>query len=217
MALPFLYIFFIISYIYYQFAPFGNDFQSRIHDLIVERLKQNWHGVGKLLEIGTGSASLIIKAAKAFPRSTLVGIDYWGNSWGYSKSLCEMNAKIEAVSTRTTFIKASASKLPFADHTFNAIVSCLTFHEVKDESNKLKVLQEAFRVLSPGGVFVFMDLFMDNHIYGNYSNFLNEVKKLGLSELKAVKLDTLIKLPRVLQSTKALGNAVLLIGEKHKS
>ncbi|MET1249397.1 methyltransferase domain-containing protein [Sporolactobacillus sp. STCC-11] len=215
LALPFCYISFIVSYTYYQFAPFGNNFQSIIHDLILQKLK--WDGEGKLLDIGTGSGSLTIKGAKVFPKGQFVGIDYWGNNWEYSQKLCERNAEIEGISDRVAFIKASASKLPFLDNAFQSVISCLTFHEVKDEKNKILLLKEAVRVLDSEGVFVFMDLFTDNKTYGNYSDFLTEVKKLGVSEFKAVKLSALIKLPRVLQSKKALGNAVLLIGRKGSS
>ncbi|MCO7125425.1 class I SAM-dependent methyltransferase [Sporolactobacillus shoreicorticis] len=215
LALPFCYITFIVSRTSYQFSPIGNNFQSMIHDLIIDQLK--WDGDGKLLDIGTGSGSLIIKGAKAFPKGQFVGIDYWGSNWEYSQKLCERNAEIEGVSDRVSFIKASASKLPFLDNTFHAMVSCLTFHEVKDEKNKIKLLKEAFRVLDSDGVFVLMDLFMDNKTYGNYSDFLPEVKKFGVSELEAIQLSDLIKLPHVLRSKKSLGNAVLLIGRKGSS
>ena len=74
IALPFIYITFILSYSTYQFASFGGDYQSKIHDLMVQKV--NWNGQGKILDIGTGSGSLIIKLAIAFPRSFLTGIDY---------------------------------------------------------------------------------------------------------------------------------------------
>jgi len=76
LALPFMYIAFILSYSVYQFAAFGGNYQSKIHDLIVAKV--NWVGKGKILDIGTGSGSLIIKLAKTFPKSFLTGIDYWG-------------------------------------------------------------------------------------------------------------------------------------------
>ena len=55
----------------------------------------NWDGKGKILDIGTGSGSLIIKLAKTFPKSFLTGIDYWGGNWEYSKAQCQQNAEIE--------------------------------------------------------------------------------------------------------------------------
>lgn len=55
----------------------------------------NWDGKGKILDIGTGSGSLIIKLAKNFPKSFLTGIDYWGGNREYSKAKCQQNAEIE--------------------------------------------------------------------------------------------------------------------------
>lgn len=63
---------------------------------------------GKMLDIGTGSGSLIIKLAKAFPESQLTGIDYWGSDWEYSEAQCRRNAELEGVSKRVTFLKAAA-------------------------------------------------------------------------------------------------------------
>jgi ubiquinone/menaquinone biosynthesis C-methylase UbiE len=87
LLLPFLYILFIISYSYYQFSDRFGDYQSKIHNLIKNRI--NYNGNGKILDIGVGSASLINKLAKSFPKSSLVGIDYWGEDWEYSKQICE--------------------------------------------------------------------------------------------------------------------------------
>ena len=53
-----------------------------------------------------------------------------------------------------TFQKASASKLPFADESFDVVVSNLTFHEVKDVKDKREVVREALRVVKKGGIFV---------------------------------------------------------------
>lgn len=212
IALPLIYIAFILSYSYYQFAAFGGNYQSKIHDLIVAKV--NWDGQGKILDIGTGSGSLIIKLAKAFPESLLTGIDYWGDDWEYSKDQCQRNAEIEGVSDRINFLKASATKLPFKNDEFDIIVSCLTFHEVKDERNKTEVMKEALRVLKPGGRFVFLDLFMDEKIFGDEKELLNSLKKHGVSELKSYKLAKVMKLPKLLLNKKVLGNAMILIGRK---
>ncbi len=211
-ALPFIYIAFILSYSVYQFAAFGGNYQSKIHDLIVAKV--NWDGKGKILDIGTGSGSLIIKLAKTFPKSFLTGIDYWGGNWEYSKSQCQQNAEIEGVSDRIDFLKASAAELPFTDDEFDIIVSCLTFHEVKDRENKTEVIKEALRVLKPGGEFVFLDLFMDEKIFGDERELLNVLKKHGVSELNSYKLAEEMELPKLLLNKKVLGNAMILSGRK---
>ncbi len=210
LALPFIYIAFILSYSVYQFAVFGGNYQSKIHDLILAKV--NGDGRGKILDIGTGSGSLIIKLAKAFPESLLTGIDYWGGNWEYTKAQCQQNAEIEGVADRIDFLKASAAELPFNNDEFEIIVSCLTFHEVKDRRDKTEVIKEALRVLKPGGEFVFLDLFMDEKIFGE--ELLNDLKNHGVSELNSYKLDKAMKLPKLLLNKKVLGNAVILRGRK---
>ncbi|PEJ60092.1 SAM-dependent methyltransferase [Bacillus sp. AFS002410] len=212
IALPFIYITFILSYSIYQFAANGGNYQSKIHDLIVSKV--NWDGNGKILDIGTGSGSLIIKLAKAFPKSTLTGIDYWGGNWEYSKAQCQQNAEIEGVANQIDFQKASASELPFNDDEFDLIVSCLTIHEVKDRSNKTDVMKEALRVLKPGGKFVFLDLFMDEKIFGDENELLNELQKHSVSVLNSSTIDNEMKLPKLLLHKKVLGNAMIFSGKK---
>lgn len=212
LSIPFLYISFLLSYSYYQFASWGGDFQRKIHNLIVYNISKGENS--KILDIGTGNASLIIKLAKGFPKSKLVGIDFWGEDWEYSKKICEVNAEIEGVANRIQFIKASASKIPFQNNEFDIIVSCLTFHEVKDERNKIKVLTEALRVLKEDGEFVFLDLFSDDKAFGQYDELLNSIRALGIKELTAEKLENIIALPNILSHKKILGNAVVLRGRK---
>ncbi|ASZ20353.1 class I SAM-dependent methyltransferase [Bacillus cereus group sp. TH43LC] len=212
LAVPFIYIAFILSYSVYQFAAFGGNYQSKIHDLIVAKV--NWDGKGKILDIGTGNGSLIIKLAKAFPKSFLTGIDYWGENWGYSEAQCQKNAGIEGGYDKIDFLKASAAELPFTNDEFDLIVSCLTFHEVKDRENKIEVIKEALRVLKPGGEFVFLDLFMDEKIFGDERELLNVLKKHGVSELNGYKLAEEMRLPKLLLNKKVLGNAMILSGRK---
>lgn len=212
IAVPFIYITFILSYSTYQFAAFGGDYQSRIHDLMVKKV--NWNGKGKILDIGTGSGSLIIKLAIAFPKSFLTGIDYWGDNWEYSREQCQQNAEIEGVSDRIDFLKASAADLPLQDDEFDIVVSCLTFHEVKDMRNKTEVIKEALRVLKPGGEFIFLDLFMDEKIFGDTEELLNDLKKLDISKLNNYKLAEEMELPKLLLNKKVLGNAMILSGRK---
>lgn len=212
LALPFLYITFILSYSVYQFAAFGGNYQSKIHDLIVAKVIGN--GGGRILDIGTGSGSLIIKLAKAFPESLLTGIDYWGENWEYSKVQCKQNAEIEGVSNRVHFLKASAAELPFKNDEFDTVVSCLTFHEVKEKRNKTEVIEEALRVLKPGGEFVFLDLFMDEKIFGDKQALCQSLMKHGVTELKSYNLAEEIKLPKLLLNKKVLGHAMILRGKK---
>jgi SAM-dependent methyltransferase len=125
-----------------------------------------------------------------------------------------MNAQAEGVADQIEFIKGSASRLPFKDNEFDLLASCLTFHEVQDESDKKKVLKEAFRVLKKGGEFIFLDLFLDEKIYGRYNDFVGFIEGLGLAQVEFAKLDEMIKLPGILRQKRVLGNALVIKGIK---
>jgi ubiquinone/menaquinone biosynthesis C-methylase UbiE len=139
--------------------------QSRIEDLVLDELR--WDGKGEALDIGCGNGPLAIAIAKAHPAAHVTGIDTWGAGWEYSRTVCERNAAIEGVSSRTSFQKASAAALPFDDAAFDVVVSNLVFHEVRAVKDKKLLLEEALRVLRPGGVFVFQDLFQWKRVYGD--------------------------------------------------
>jgi ubiquinone/menaquinone biosynthesis C-methylase UbiE len=51
--------------------------------------------------------------------------------------------------------------------TFDVVISCLTFHEVRDVTDKSLVIAEALRVLRPGGRYVLLDLFADPGAFGS--------------------------------------------------
>lgn len=212
LSLPFLYTSIIVTYCYYQFSDIGGNFQYKIHNLIVSKI--SYTSNVKVLDIGVGSASLITKIAKSLPKASLIGIDYWGNDWEYSKNICEANAECEGVSDQISFIKASASNLPFDDNEFDVAVSCLTFHEVKDENDKVKVFKEALRVIKKNGEFIFLDLFLDENVFGKNDEFFPTINSLGVSSIKIEKLEDIIDLPKILLNKKVLGNAVIISGRK---
>lgn len=127
------------------FAADGGDVQNKVLDELISRVE--WDGNGRILDTGCGSGALSIRLAKKYKDATITGVDYWGGEWEYGGQQCEENARIEGVDDKTDFQRASASKLPFEDETFDLVVSNLTFHEVKDCENKLDVLKEALRVV----------------------------------------------------------------------
>jgi ubiquinone/menaquinone biosynthesis C-methylase UbiE len=113
--------------------------------LVVENL--SCKGQGQALDIGCGSGALTIELVKKLPISFEVGIDYWPESWGYSEKACNINANLEKVIDRVSFQKASASSLPFKDEQFDAVVSNLIFHEVRETYDKVSLIKEALRAL----------------------------------------------------------------------
>jgi SAM-dependent methyltransferase len=139
-------------YVRYQFSTQGGNVQDRVWKLVLANL--DWNGVGKALDIGCVNGALTVKLAQKYTEAQVVGIDYWGKKWEYSKKACERNAEIEGVSEHVAFQKASAVSLPFNDEHFDAAVSNFVFHEVSDAKDKREVIREALRVVKKGGIFL---------------------------------------------------------------
>jgi SAM-dependent methyltransferase len=180
IGLLLLFIALYFAYARYFFSPQGGNVQEKVRELVLANL--DWNGVGQVLDIGCGSAWLTIALAKKYRDARLVGIDYWGEQWEYSKKLCEQNAEIEGVAERVTFQKASAAALPFPDDQFDLAVSNLVFHEVGGVKDKKVLLREALRVVKPGGKFVFQDLFLWKRIYGEPDELIAAIRSWGGQE-----------------------------------
>jgi SAM-dependent methyltransferase len=159
----FLFFFAYMSYARKLLSYEGGCVQGKILDNVLRYLE--WDGNGQLLDIGCGSGAMTIKAAKKYPQAKLVGMDYWGPGWDYAKSQCERNADIEDVADAVTFQKGDAAHLDYADETFDAAVSNFVFHEVRSQPDKTALIKEALRVIKPGGVFSFSDVYYSRGVY----------------------------------------------------
>ena len=69
---------------------------------------------------------------------------------------------------RVAFVEGAADRLPYADNSFDVVTCIQSFHHYPDPD---KAMQEAFRVLKPGGLYILSDTgvggiggWIDNHI-----------------------------------------------------
>jgi SAM-dependent methyltransferase len=200
------------GYARYRLSSGGGNIQESIQALVIGNLQ--WNGEGNAIDIGCGNAPLTIGVSKKFPNAKVTGIDYWGGAWGYSKAVCERNAKIEGVAERVTFLKASASALPFGDEAFDAAVSNLVFHEVSDVKDKRKVIQEALRVVKKGGCFVFQDLFLWKRLYGEIDDLLATIKSWGIESVEFIDTRSSEFIPQPLKLPFMVGAIGILRGRK---
>ena len=200
------------AYARYLFSPKGGNIQDKIWDLAISSL--DWNGEGKALDVGCGNGALTIKLAGKFASAQVTGIDFWGERWEYSKSTCEANAKTAGVAERTTFQKASASKLPFADGYFDAAVSNLCFHEVADAKDKRDVIREALRVVKKGGKFAFQDLFLLKPTYGDIDDLVATVESWGVTRVEFVETGKASFVPGALKLPFMIGPMGIIKGEK---
>lgn len=201
------YILLIVGMASWRFSRNGGDYQNKIHSLIVSKIEGN-----KILDIGCGSGHLLSKIAKQIPESELVGIDYWGKNWEYSKELCINNFEVENIRNKVEFKKETASNLPKDLGFFDCVVSCLTFHEVSDVKDKTVSIQEALKHLKQEGKFIFLDLFKDKKYYPEYERIDEVIVNEHCLVSERIKLDEIMDLPFPLIHKKVLSNAELIVG-----
>ena len=186
--------------------------QARVQGLVLERL--SWDGRGRALDIGCGNGPLSIALAERFPQARVTGIDFWGESWEYSRDVCESNAASRGLSERVSFRQASAAALPFADGSYGAVVSNLCFHEVRGVRDKREVVKEALRVLEPGGAFAFQDLFRQKSGFGEIDDLQAAVRSWGVSSVEYVDTGRSEFIPGALRLPFMVGSMGILHGRK---
>ena len=167
-------------------------------------------GIG--LDVGCGSGALTIACAKGNPQGRMVGVDRWGKDYAeFSLPLCQSNAKAEGVSN-TEFQKADATKLPFADETFDAVMSNYVYHNISGV-DKQQLLLETLRTLKKGGTFAIHDL-MGKNRYGDMEAFCQKLLEMGYAEVRMIDTTDGMFMTKKEASRLMLQGSTLLVGRK---
>ena len=201
-----------LSYVRFKLSSRAGHIQESVWGLVMEHL--DWNGEGKALDIGCGNGALAVKLALKHSKAEVVGIDYWGKNWEYSKNVCERNAGIEGVGNRVTFQKGSATSLPFEDESFDAAVSNFVFHEVGGVKDKRDLIREALRILKKGGKFAFQDEFLIKKMYGDPEELIATIKSWGTANVEFIYTRDSLFIPRLLKAPFILGTIGLIRGKK---
>jgi ubiquinone/menaquinone biosynthesis C-methylase UbiE len=101
-----------------------------------------------VLEIGSGSGAIAEALSLDRPDVSVTATDL-------DPTMVDASSARLKSYPNATVLTADATALPFDDHSFDSVVSCLMLHHVIDWEN---VLDEVTRVLRPGGLFVGYDL-----------------------------------------------------------
>lgn len=128
-----------------------------------------WRGNEQVLDLGCGRGLLLAGAAKHLNAGGhATGIDMWSNvdMGGNSEAATEKNLDLEGVASRCKLVTGYAQEMPFADASFDVIVSNLCLHNIYDRPTRLKALDEIVRVLKPGGI----ALISDYKLTGEYAS-----------------------------------------------
>ena len=107
---------------------------------------------GRILEIGTGKGRFLAALLKKVRRVITVDLD------PAEQRFARLNVAFEGLSRKARFIHADAARLPFDMGRFDAVVSLNALHHLE---NWRAVIEEALRVLKPGGKLVLADFNRD--------------------------------------------------------
>lgn len=141
-----------LNHLNFLFTGWG----SHIYDVVMVRLARGlYHRViedlaplrlveGKVLDAGTGPGTLARDIARSFPQLQVYGIDLSGEMI----RLAREHAKREGVEERAHFDTGNIAHLPYADHSFDVVVSTISMHHWYELEQPLR---ELYRVLRPGG------------------------------------------------------------------
>ncbi|MGL6337646.1 MAG: class I SAM-dependent methyltransferase, partial [Waterburya sp.] len=105
----------------------------------------------KVLDIACGTGRTLKMIRAALPKVSLCGTDL---SPAYLRKANQLLSEIPGELPQ--LLQANAEKLPFLDNYFQGLTSVFLFHELP-ASARQEVINEAFRILQPGGVFVICD------------------------------------------------------------
>jgi arsenite methyltransferase len=116
-------------------------------------------GDERLLDLGCGRGAVLLTAAKLVPRGRAVGVDIWrADQTGNSVQATLTNADAEGVADRVELHTQDMTALPFPDASFDLVVSSLAIHNLPNNQARRSAIDEAVRVLRPGGRVVIADI-----------------------------------------------------------
>ena len=104
-----------------------------------------------ILDCGCTVGHNTLEWARAYPDAEVTGIDVSAPVLRYA------HARAQAQNVKATFAQMDATKLDFPDASFDVVFSSMFLHELPLKNIK-KFIQEAYRVLKPGGLLLNMEL-----------------------------------------------------------
>ncbi|HZL99741.1 MAG TPA: class I SAM-dependent methyltransferase [Planctomycetota bacterium] len=135
-------------------------------------------GDERVLDLGCGRGAVLMAAARRLTSGRGVGVDIWSRA-DQSGNLVDAtlaNAEAEGVAARVTPLTADMRALPFLADSFDVVVSNVAIHNIRGARGRAAAIDEAARVLRPGGRLLVADL-------AHTSVYSRRLGELGLLEI----------------------------------
>lgn len=148
---------------------------------VLEELKLR--GDERILDMGCGRGAVLLLAAQHLTTGRAVGVDLWRgvDQSGNSAAATRRNAELEGVADQVELHTADMKALPFADGSFDLVLSSLAIHNIPGHAGRAKAISEAVRVLRPHGRLLIAD------IRGTRRHEL-QLRKIGMKDVARGRL-----------------------------
>lgn len=141
-------------------------------------------GDEQILDLGCGRGAVLLMAAALLQGGKATGIDIWKtiDQSGNALSAALKNAEREGVAERIALQTADMRQLPFANASFDLVLSSLAIHNIPKREDRYKALDEAVRVLKPGGGLIIADI-------RETKRYAEHLRELGMTNVTHRMLD----------------------------
>jgi arsenite methyltransferase len=147
--------FFVVGCVMLWGSKFG---KLHLRDKILNSI--GWRGDEQVLDVGCGHGLMLIGAGKRLTSGHATGIDVWSqvDQGNNSAEATLENARREGVLERVEIKNADARELPFAENSFDVILSSFVIHNISGAAERERAIREIARVLKPGGQLALADI-----------------------------------------------------------
>jgi SAM-dependent methyltransferase len=141
-------------------------------------------GDEQVVDLGCGRGAVLLMVAYLLPRGTAVGVDLWKSSdqSGNDPAVTRRNAEREGVAERVELQTADMRTLPFPDASFDVVLASLAIHNIADAAGRAQAIDEAVRILKPGGRLLIAD-------FRATPQYLERLRRRGMAAVQQRQLD----------------------------
>ncbi|MBW4572071.1 MAG: class I SAM-dependent methyltransferase [Tolypothrix carrinoi HA7290-LM1] len=146
-----------VKYSAESYDHYTKSFVSIYDDFILERLLEEYHqqggGLKTLVDVGTGTAQVLIKVAAnpELQALSLIGTDCFEDMIDKAREVVKQND----LENRIEITNADVHDMPFPDNYADLVISRSTIHHW---ANPVRAFQEIYRILKPSGVAIIHDI-----------------------------------------------------------